>query len=218
MLSWKKSPYFWKINLKKIIKREIRILKIRILLLFIAFTNLANIAHAQMYDHKDSTWWRQPNLLEVGLGAFDPDVEHPQLAAELHIHYIWNYSLISRISGDKKFSKDPYMQIRPFAALEVTSKKAFSAFGGLVFDIFLSDHIFICPYTSTGLYFDGDGKALGFPVEFHSAMDIGYRFNSNLRISASVCHISNAGLGQSNPGVQIYSLNCYFPMGGKNSK
>lgn len=47
---------------------------------------------------------------------------------------------------------------------------------------------------------------LGSDLEFRSSLALGYRFQSGWAISAAATHMSNGGLGDSNPGVTMATL------------
>lgn len=50
------------------------------------------------------------------------------------------------------------------------------------------------------------GNDLGSDLQFRSLIGLGYRYDSGWSASGAVSHISNAGLGNSNPGVTIATL------------
>lgn len=59
---------------------------------------------------------------------------------------------------------------------------------------------------ATNLYFVGGGKNLGSTVEFRSALDLSYQLRSDLHVGLTVAHLSNAGFGGFNPGVETLAL------------
>ncbi|MBO6784517.1 MAG: acyloxyacyl hydrolase, partial [Alphaproteobacteria bacterium] len=61
-------------------------------------------------------------------------------------------------------------------------------------------------------YADGNGKDLGHTIEFRSQLEIGYRFDDRSRLSFAVSHISNASLGDSNPGTEIATIYYHIPI------
>ena len=64
----------------------------------------------------------------------------------------------------------------------------------------------LTPSFSPGLYSVGDGKDLGYPLEFKSELQISVDFFGS-RLGYSQSHISNADLGDKNPGADSYMLN-----------
>ena len=58
-----------------------------------------------------------------------------------------------------------------------------------------------------GLYFEGDGKDLGHVLEFKSEVQISLDVFSNSELGFSYNHISNASLGDKNPGANSYMFN-----------
>ena len=65
----------------------------------------------------------------------------------------------------------------------------------------------IIPSFTPGLYSKGDGKDLGHVVEFKTEIQISYEFSSNSELAVSYNHISNASLGNKNPGANSYMFN-----------
>jgi hypothetical protein len=73
-------------------------------------------------------------------------------------------------------------------------------YGGINFDLFPTEHLVIAPGFSAGWYNQGDGKKLGFPIEFRSGVEISWQLKDQGRVGLCFYHISNAGLGTRNPG------------------
>ena len=65
----------------------------------------------------------------------------------------------------------------------------------------------LTPSFSPGLYSVGDGKDLGSPLEFKSEVQLSIDFISGSRLGYSVSHLSNADLGETNPGADSYMFN-----------
>ena len=65
----------------------------------------------------------------------------------------------------------------------------------------------ITPSFTPGLYNEGDGKDLGHVVEFKSEVQISLNLLENSQLGMSYNHISNASLGDKNPGANSYMFN-----------
>ena len=63
------------------------------------------------------------------------------------------------------------------------------------------------PSFAPGLYNQGDGKDLGHVVEFKSELQLSLDIFSNSELGFSYNHISNASLGDKNPGANNYMFN-----------
>ena len=63
------------------------------------------------------------------------------------------------------------------------------------------------PSFTPGLYFEGDGKDLGHVIEFKTELQISFEISSNSEFGFSYNHISNASLGNKNPGANSYMFN-----------
>ena len=65
----------------------------------------------------------------------------------------------------------------------------------------------ITPSFSPGFYGEGDGKDLGHVLEFKSELQLSLELFSNSELGFSYNHISNASLGEKNPGANSYTFN-----------
>ena len=82
-------------------------------------------------------------------------------------------------------------------------KQGYGAFlsTGLMKKINLNESFFIAPSFSLGLYQDfDDGKDMGYPLEFKSEVEVNYNLLKYSTIGLSWSHISNADIGDKNPG------------------
>ena len=65
----------------------------------------------------------------------------------------------------------------------------------------------ITPSFTPGLYNEGNGKDLGHVVEFKSEVQVSLNLFENSQLGMSYNHISNASLGDKNPGANSYMFN-----------
>ncbi len=63
------------------------------------------------------------------------------------------------------------------------------------------------PSFAPGLYHEGDGKDLGHLIEFKSELQISLNMSNSSQFGFSYNHISNASLGDKNPGANSYMFN-----------
>ena len=63
------------------------------------------------------------------------------------------------------------------------------------------------PSFTPGLYSEGNGKDLGHVIEFKTEIQISYELSNDSEIGISYNHISNASLGDKNPGANSYMIN-----------
>ena len=68
-------------------------------------------------------------------------------------------------------------------------------------------NINLTPSFTPGLYHEGDGKDLGHIVEFKSEIQLSLDLLNNSEFGFSYNHISNASLGEKNPGANSYMIN-----------
>ncbi len=65
----------------------------------------------------------------------------------------------------------------------------------------------IIPSFTPGLYGEGDGKDLGHIIEFKSEVQLSLDIFNNSELGFSYNHLSNASLGEKNPGANSYMFN-----------
>ena len=65
------------------------------------------------------------------------------------------------------------------------------------------------PSFTPGLYHEGDGKDLGHVIEFKSELQFSFDLSNNSLLGFSYNHISNASLGDKNPGANSYMFNFF---------
>ena len=67
--------------------------------------------------------------------------------------------------------------------------------------------ITITPSFAPGYYNSGDGKDLGSALEFKSEIQMSLNLTDSTEFGMSYNHISNASLGDKNPGANSYMIN-----------
>ena len=70
-------------------------------------------------------------------------------------------------------------------------------------------NLYITPSFTPGLYHEGDGKDLGHILEFKSEVQISLDIFKDSELGFSYNHISNASLGDKNPGANSYIFNFF---------
>ena len=65
----------------------------------------------------------------------------------------------------------------------------------------------ITPSFTPGLYRQGSGKDLGHPLEFKSEVQLSLDLSEGTNFGMSYNHVSNASLGDKNPGANSYMFN-----------
>ncbi len=65
----------------------------------------------------------------------------------------------------------------------------------------------LTPSFTPGLYHEGDGKDLGHMIEFKSEVQLSLDLSKSSEFGFSYNHISNASIGDKNPGANSYMFN-----------
>jgi hypothetical protein len=104
-----------------------------------------------------------------------------------------------------RFSTD-WSGFRPQAGLFVTVDSASYFYAGMGYPFAINDNWSVIPSISAGYYNNGADKDLGYDVEFYSQLRLEYRLAGNARVGLGIAHISNANIGDSNPGAETAYL------------
>jgi hypothetical protein len=64
-----------------------------------------------------------------------------------------------------------------------------------------------------GIYGEHSGFDLGSRSEFRSGVECGYDLKENGRISIGIWHLSNASIGDINPGTEVVAIRYALPLG-----
>ncbi len=174
----------------------------RNLFIFLLFLLKSSFLSAEGYD-------------VFGIGIYDVkfDGSSSNYATDIRFERRYDNTLI-----DIGPEEDNFFYLKPFVGLEVTSDSAVYVLGG----IYLEDNLGklmtgnqnkwnFTPSFGLGYYEDGDGKKLGNKLEFRTTFEISYQLINDDRIGISLGHISNANIGNKNPGVEIISLSYQKP-------
>ncbi len=150
-----------------------------------------------------------------GLGIYDVkfDGSEKNQATDIRYEFRSNKSLI-----DIGPEEDNFFFLKPFFGLEYTGDSASYFLTGIYVEDNLGDlfegnksNYFFTPSFGVGFYDDGSGKKLGNDIQFRTSLEISYELKNQNRIGISFSHISNANLGDKNPGVEILSLSYHIP-------
>ena len=114
--------------------------------------------------------------------------------------------------------KDNFFYLKPFAGIEITSDSAFYLISGIYLEDNIGDLVTgkdnnwnFTPSFGAGYYDDGKGKKLGNKIQFRTTLEFSYQLVNKDRIGISFGHISNANIGNKNPGAEIISISYQKP-------
>ena len=108
--------------------------------------------------------------------------------------------------NDELFIEADHGRFSPITGAFITSKNAFYIYTGIQAE-YQFGSLAITPSFAPGYYNAGDGKALGYPLEFKSEIQMSYDLSNTTHFGMSYNHISNASLGTKNPGANSYMFN-----------
>lgn len=153
--------------------------------LCLAVTGYAEDAHAQ-----------DPSFLTFSGGYFDFN-RQKNTAAEAGVQW----------RGSEKL-----WIFQPIVGAMGTSDISGNIYAGISLDIFFGNRLVFRPSFAPGLYTKGSkGHDLGHTIEFRSGAELAYRFDDRSRLGLEIYHLSNAHLGDKNPGSESIVLTYSIP-------
>ena len=115
--------------------------------------------------------------------------------------------LIGLQHQDEELFRESFLgTLSPITGGFVTENSALYAYTGIEWNFDLGP-INFTPSFAPGLYGEGNGKDLGHILEFKSEVQASWSLTENSELGMSYNHISNASLGDKNPGANSYMFN-----------
>ena len=108
--------------------------------------------------------------------------------------------------NEELYRKSFLGNLSPITGGFLTAKNAFYLYSGVQAEYDLG-FLTITPSFAPGYYNYGDGKDLGYPLEFKSEIQMTFNLSDSTNLGMSYNHISNASLGSKNPGANSYMFN-----------
>jgi len=118
-------------------------------------------------------------------------------------------ALIGFQHQNENLNRDTFLgNISPITGVMITADNAGYIYTGVQAQYKIGP-LSITPSFTPGLYHYGDGKDLGHMLEFKSEVQLSIDFSQNSKLGLSYNHISNASLGDKNPGANSYMFNFF---------
>lgn len=143
----------------------------------------------------------------------------PALAGDYLAGYVGYFDVGQNDDEATQFGAEyrftPYIYgIRPTLGINATTDGSVYGYGGFNWDVPLVDNqLYLIPNFMVGAYSQGDGKDLGHALEFRSGIELAYQFPNAHRVGLAFNHISNASIGDKNPGAETVLINYHVPTG-----
>ncbi len=138
----------------------------------------------------------QSSALALSVGAFDVN-KNDNSATEFGVEY--RFAPIENA-----------FNIIPVAGATATTDGGYWVYSGVRYDIEIGENWVLTPNLAACLYEDGGGKDLGHAVEFRSGVEFAYKIDNNSHLGLAIYHMSNATLGEDNPGEESVILSYSF--------
>ena len=104
------------------------------------------------------------------------------------------------------------LPLKPFIGFMANTDGGRYIYSGLFFEISLTTFFNLVPSIASGVYIKNFSKDLHSLLEFRSQLEAIFILSQNLKAGISFCHISNASLGDANPGVESVAFTVQIPV------
>ena len=163
---------------------------IKILTIFLILGGLAKITSADEVKPSDS---HQFNFFS---GVFDISTSSKKSSSLYGIQH-----------SNEDLFRDTFLgKLSPITGFMLTEDAASYFYTGVQAEYKIGK-LNLTPSFSPGLYSMGDSKDLGSPLEFKSEVQLSVDLLPGTKLGYSQSHISNADLGEKNPGADSYMFN-----------
>ncbi|MFW0778014.1 MAG: acyloxyacyl hydrolase [Rickettsiales bacterium] len=156
-------------------------------------------------------------LIAAALSA--TTLSSPALATEYVTGYVGLFDLVdgdneaTQFGAEYRFEATSY-GLRPMIGANITTDGSLYGYGGFNWDVALiDDQLYLIPNFAVGAYSQGDGKDLGHGLEFRSGIEMSYQLPNTHRVGVAFNHVSNASIGDKNPGAETLLINYSVPAG-----
>ena len=118
-------------------------------------------------------------------------------------------SLIGFQHQDEELNRDTFLgNLSPITGAMITADNASYFYTGVQANYKIGNLNFTPSFTP-GYYSQGDGKDLGHALEFKSELQLSLDLPADSQLGFSYNHLSNASLGDKNPGANSYMFNLF---------
>ena len=108
---------------------------------------------------------------------------------------------------DENLNRNTFLgNVSPITGGFITANSAAYIYTGVEWNVDMGS-FYLTPSFAPGLYHEGDGKDLGHVLEFKSEVQLSYKTSDTTNFAFSYNHVSNASLGDKNPGANSYMFN-----------
>ncbi|MBM3977542.1 MAG: acyloxyacyl hydrolase [Planctomycetes bacterium] len=118
--------------------------------------------------------------------------------------------LEQEVGAEFRFRKF-WWELEPIVGIEHVSPTSTYLYAGLRREFELGEKWFAAPSMAAGLW-EGGSADLGGPLEFRSALEVGYRISPRVRLSLTASHISNGSIYEVNTGSESVLLGISFDL------
>ena len=168
-------------------------------------------------------WWRCAMLISLGLLAgFSARAQDPQSDTRYLSMAVGHVAILDGNVEDPGVLKIEYRfgpfsrwQLHPAIGTAHNEGGAMFLFTFLERDFPLNKHWVLSANFGMGTFRDGDKIRLGSSLEFRSGIKMAFQFDNAVRLGLGFFHLSNAGIGRTNPGTEPLFVHIAFPLDGR---
>ena len=157
------------------------------ILILLALTKNNNAAESKSYDSHEFNFFS---------GVFDINTSSKKSSELFGVQH-----------SNEDLFRDTFLgKLSPITGFMMTTDSASYFYTGVQAEYKIGK-LNLIPSFSPGIYSVGDGKDLGSPLEFKSELQLSLDLLPGTKLGYSQSHLSNADLGDTNPGADSYMFN-----------
>lgn len=141
---------------------------------------------------------RSPEQARLSVSGGEVQFQRASIGSEAYVRYEF----------DHKFG--PFQNALGVSLTD--SGDGWIGFGQLWTKEFAQGRAYVQLHAMPGIYIQGDGPDLGFPIEFRSGVEVGYTARNGIRFGLSYDHRSNADIKALNPGMETLQFRISVPL------
>ena len=156
-------------------------------------------------------------LILLSFSAYADEIKNNNLNTKLSVYSgMFDFSddgkrstLIGFQHQNENLNRDTFLgNFSPITGAMITADNAGYIYTGVQAKYNIG-YLNITPSFTPGLYHEGNGKDLGHLLEFKSEVQLSLDLSKSSKLGFSYNHISNASLGDKNPGANSYMFNFF---------
>lgn len=150
-------------------------------------------------------------LLALALPSISFAEQESQIALSAGAFEVFDDNTAAEVGVEYRFAPQASaFNLIPTLGATLTSDGGYWGYAGVRYDFYLNPNWILTPHFAVAAYEQGGGVDLGYDIEFRTGAELAYQFSDKSRLGLGLYHLSNANLGENNPGAESLILSYSF--------